>query len=134
MLVMSCDVIYVSMRVLIIIIMFAIGFSGYSAAAHAFDMEACGSMAMTQADNMGMDMSDCPGHQDDSTSAPDSDNDSHGKTVCLDCHHCCASHAVSLPAYEVVHPQQAKLHNPVSDAGYYDFFSFSLLRPPKTLV
>ena len=115
------------MRILILTLILAIGFSGYSAAAHAFAMETCGSAAIEKT-------TDCAGHHEDQTSDHGSDQHSSGKGACLDCHHCCTSYAVGLPDYSVSYLPQAKLHHPMPAQDYSDYFAFSLLRPPKTLV
>lgn len=114
------------MRILILTLILAIGFSGYSAAAHAFAMESCGSAAIEK--------TDCADHHDNQISDHGSDQHQSDKGVCLDCHHCCSSHAAGLPDYSVDYPPQARLHHPAPADVYSDHFAFSLLRPPKSLV
>lgn len=116
-----------SMRTLIMIIILAIAFSGYSAAAHAFSMESCDPVAIEQPVH-------CADHQDSKSSDHSADTHKSATNACLDCHHCCASHAVGLSDYSVIHPPQAERHVATLADGYSDYFSFSLLRPPRTLI
>ena len=125
------------MRVLLMLLIFAIGFSGYSAAAHAFGHESCNPMmqqANTDSDHKNMDMSDCPGHQAEQDQSKEADQDKTSKTKCTDCTHCCTSHAMGLPSYSFYLPPLAAALNPQPMHGYVDEFFFSLLRPPKSLV
>lgn len=128
------------MRVLLMLLIFAIGFSGYSAAAHAFGHESCDPAMMMQmaddsAEHEGMDMSDCPGHEADQDQQKDADADkSSSKGKCMDCTHCCTSHAVSISEYSVGFlPPSSVLNPPPLNLSAGDFL-FSLLRPPKSLV
>lgn len=126
------------MRVFLMLLIFAIGFSGYSAAAHAFGPDSCDPAMKAEMVESGMDhdmdMSDCPGHQADQGKQVDADQSKSSKTKCMDCTHCCTSHAISLPNYSVNFPPLAAVLNPQPMHGYVDEFFFSLLRPPKSLV
>lgn len=116
------------------LMIFAIGFSGFSAAAHAFDMESCGSMTMTQIDDAGMAMPDCSDHKaaQDQGKATDHHKGANGK--CLDCTHCCMSHAMAIHDYSVDFPRLVTVHVPSpADVNVGDY-RFSLLRPPKSLA
>ncbi len=126
------------MRVFLMILIFAIGFSGYSAAAHALSHEFCNPM-MEQADgdssHKDMDMSDCPGHAAGKDQQKDTDQDKGAKKgKCMDCSHCCPSHAMSLLNYSLSLPLLSDLLNPKPMYGHVDEVFFSLLRPPKSLV
>lgn len=122
------------MRVFLMLLIFAIGFSGYSAAAHAFGPDSCNPAAMEKMADQGMDMSDCPGHQTDQDEQTDTDQSKSSKTKCMDCTHCCTSHAISLSNYSINFPPLAAVLNPQPlDLRVGDYF-FSLLRPPKSLV
>lgn len=123
-----------TMRVFLMLLIFAIGFSGYSAASHAFGPDSCNPAAMKKMADQGMDMSDCPGHQTDQDEQTDTDQSKSSKTKCMDCTHCCTSHAISIPNYSVNFPPLAAVLNPQPMHGYVDEFFFSLLRPPKSLV
>lgn len=129
------------MRILLMLLIFAVGFSGYSAAAHAFGHETCDPAVMAQmaddndVEHQAMDMSDCPGHQVDQGHQKDADTDkTANKGKCMDCTHCCTSHAMSLPDYRVIALPQTS----VSDLNSVDLlvgdFLYSLKRPPKSLV
>jgi hypothetical protein len=128
------------MRVFLMFLIFAIGFSGYSAAAHAFGHESCDpAMMMQMADNTveheGMDMSDCPGHQADQDQQKNVDTDkTASKGKCMDCTHCCTSHAINLSDYSVKISSLEAALNTQPIHGHVDEVFFSLLRPPKSLV
>lgn len=122
------------------LLIFTIGFSGYSAAARAFCDESLHSPMMTQmadeiAEHEGMDMSDCPSHQDKQNKQKDADTDkTASKDKCMDCAHCCASHAMSISGYRLPFlPQTSVLALTSVDQRAGDFL-FSLLRPPKSFV
>lgn len=122
------------MKVLTLLLVFLIGFSGYSAAAHAFGADSCNPVALEKMADMGMDMADCPGHQADQDQQKDSDQGKSSKAKCMDCTHCCASHAISLPNYSMnFQPTSAVLNLPPT-AGIDGDYLMSLLRPPKSLV
>lgn len=118
------------MRVFLMLLIFAIGFGGYSAAAHAFADVSCNSVTMSH-DTAGM--TDCPEGQAE-TSKADNSNGTASKGACLDCTHCCASHALGLSAYSHSFPPQASILNPLTEAVHHSDLLFSLLRPPKKTV
>ncbi len=126
------------MRVFLMLLIFAIGFSGYSAAAHAFGPDSCDPAMKAETTNTdmdhGMDMADCPGHQAEQNKQIDADHSKSAKTKCMDCTHCCTSHAINLPNYSVNFPPLAAVLSPQPMHGYVDEFFFSLLRPPKSPV
>lgn len=127
------------MRVFLMLLIFAIGFSGYSAAAHAFGHESCDPAMMMQmtddAAHEGMDMSDCPGHQADQDQQKDASADkSTSKDKCMDCTNCCTSHAVSLSDYSVGFSPPSSVLNPSPLNLSAGDFIYSLKRPPKSLV
>lgn len=127
-----------TMRVFLMLLIFAIGFSGYSAAAHAFGPDSCNpTMKAEMADSnmdQGMDMSDCPGHQADQDKQTDNDQSKSSKAKCMDCTHCCASHAMNLPEYSMNFQPQATVLNLPPTTGIDGDYLMSLLRPPKSLV
>ena len=122
------------MRVFLMLLIFAIGFSGYSAAAHAFGPDSCDPAMKAEMADSGMDMSDCPGHQADQDKQKDTDTSKTSKAKCMDCTHCCASHAMNLPEYSMNFQAQATVLNLPPTTGIDGDYLMSLLRPPKSLV
>lgn len=115
------------MRTLILTLIIAISFAGYSAAAHAF----AGDMGLVSVTTDNTDVSkvtqDCSGDQDGKGKA-----DMH---VCLDCHHCGAAHHVaSLSEHIVRFPDRSGAVFPLTVENLSGAYLFFLLRPPKTLV
>lgn len=117
-----------NMRVLIVLLMFAIGFSGFSTTAHAFSDVLCDSGISQQMDSD----SECADHQ----MAPDVKKDTGGelaaKDKCIDCMHCCSGHVYSLTVS--VLPMQAifvPVTYPVLTDRIAGDYAFSLLRPPQ---
>ena len=99
------------------LLIFAIGFSGYSAAAHSFGPDSCDPAMMTKVVDDGMDMSDCPGHQADQDQQKDSDQSKSSKAKCMDCTHCCTSHAMNILDYSMNFQPQATILNLPPTAG-----------------
>lgn len=120
------------MRVFFMLLIFAIGFSGYSAAAHAFGPDSCSPAMKVGMADQGVDMADCASHQDNQVS-PDQDKDS--DKICLDCTHCCASHSMSLSNYDfgLPEPEASRLSPSLEESHNSDFIA-SMLRPPRSLV
>ena len=123
-----------TMRVFLMLIIFALVFSGYSAAAHAFGKESCNPVVVSDVADEGMNMSDCPDHQPKPEHQQDSNTDKSAKANCMDCTHCCASHAINLLDHAVDFPSQAAALNPPPVNGFAGEYFFSLLRPPKSFV
>lgn len=123
------------MRLFVMLLIFAIGFSGYSAAAHAFMKESCNPVVMAQAASVEVDML-CPGHsaveQNQQEDTDQSDQASKGE--CMDCTHCCTSPVLGLSIQSNSFSSQATVLNPLTEAVHHSDFLFSLLRPPKSLV
>lgn len=119
------------MRIFLILVIFAIGFSGYSNASHAMNREACASLMQSETVKNNQ-IPDCGHHgsvkKDASKKA--------GKSACLDCVHCCTSHVTGLPDLSVsvkALPAEAALVSsrlPLLKSERL----FSLLRPPRNLV
>lgn len=123
------------MRMFLMLLIFAIGFSGYSAAAHAFGPDSCDPAAMEKMMDQGTDVSDCPEHQADQDKQKDSDTSKTSKAKCIDCTHCCTSHAINFTDYSInfLLPLSSLL-SPRPIHGHVDEVFFYLLRPPKSLV
>lgn len=109
------------MRVLLAILVLAIAFGSYSAAASSFAGGACEPAHISHDD-------DVSGNQDDTGGAMQKTD------ICLDCHHCCAGHAVSVTAYMIEMPVEPAALKPLPDSHLVGEFFFSLLRPPRTPV
>lgn len=121
------------MRVLLILLIFAIGFSGFSAAAHAFDSKKCHE-AMSVETQDKASTHDCPEHaaaKQGQSADKDSKKD---KDLCLSCDHCCVSHA-GFPQFGYVPytPDRSDTYE-VADTAMVDSAVSGLKRPPKHLV
>lgn len=123
-----------TMRVFFMLLIFAIGFSGYSAAAHAFMQGDCDPVSMSKMTDKGMDMSDCPGHTGDKDAKKDVEPSKTSKAKCMDCTHCCMTHATFHQNSMTAFPQIASIVIPSIDSGEARDNLFSLLRPPRSLV
>ncbi len=117
------------MRFLLAMLLVSLIFSGYSAAAHAFDDVFCEESAGSEAQNSGFD---CHDLQKNASSEKKSDKNS--KADCSECHHCCASSAVNIPGGVLVTPTYDAVLQPVSHDTRDGDFIFQLRRPPKSLV
>ena len=122
------------MRLFFMFMIFAIGFSGFSTASHAFIEDECNPASMAKTVDKPIDLSDCNGHQDGTDAKEDTGSTKASKTQCLDCTHCCASHATLSQNYSAVTPLVTKMLIPSVEGGKARDNFFSLLRPPRTLV
>jgi hypothetical protein len=127
------------MRLVVFALVLSLLFSGYSAAAHAFDPMPCHSSGIEKKADMDdmADCQDCPDHKGQMDKADSGDGNKDGDTAkhkCIACTHCCASHAMTIPDYSFNMPLQTAVLNPLPVSGYVDGYLFSLLRPPKSLV
>ncbi len=100
------------MRGFLFIVMIAFLLNGYGAVAHAFSASDCNPQIELADDNTDAD-----------STAP-----------CLDCHHCCVSHAIPQSTHNVIAMTQSAPLNPPRLVTYTGDYHFSLLRPPKSLV
>ena len=116
------DILIIDMRGVLFIITIAFLLSGYSASAHAADLDDC---------NPQMELTGSTGAND---LAKTDNTDDATKAPCLDCHHCCASHALEQSGVAVIASAQPVLLNPPRVPDYTGQYFFSLLRPPKSLV
>ncbi len=114
------------MRFFLAMLLVSLIFSGYSAAAHAFDDVFCAS----QSENLNVD---CHDVQENAASA-DQKSDKGSKADCSECHHCCASSAVNIQGGVLVTPTYDAVLQPVSHDTRDGDFIFQLRRPPKSLV
>jgi hypothetical protein len=117
-----------NMRVLIILMILAVNFSGFSTAAHAFSDAFCDSATGKQVES-GIK---CPDHQLTSAAETGALDDVGAKAQCLDCIHCCSGHVLSMTlssAALVVVMQSVKY--PVMTHRIADGHVLSLLRPPQ---
>lgn len=123
------------MRIFIMLLIFAIGFSGYSAASHAFAPDSCNPTMKAEITDQGVDVADCVGHQDDQGKQTNPDQDKNSDKICLDCTHCCASHSMSLSNYDFDLPEPEASHlSPSLEASPNSDYIASMLRPPRSLV
>lgn len=117
-----------NMRVLIVLLIFAINCSGFSTAAHAVAEVLCDSNGQGQVESI----IKCADHQFTSAVEKSTQSDTSSKTQCLDCIHCCAGHVLSMTLSPL--PFEAVSLNvsyPVLSDRITGNYHFSLLRPPK---
>jgi len=126
--------IFMTMRVFFMLLIFAIGFSGYSAAAHAFMQGDCDPVSMSKMADNGMDMSDCPGHSGNKDVKKDVEPSKTSKAKCLDCTHCCMNHAALQKNEAMVFLTISNVSVSSFEVGQARDNLLSLLRPPRTLV
>jgi hypothetical protein len=109
-------------------LIFAIGFSGFSAAAHAFDSSKCGQISVEKMDDA---QNDCAKHLKNASKDDQKSKDS--KHSCTNCGHCCMSHAAltqfGVHAVVPIH----KTIFPHLNAEPDDDFISGLKRPPRIL-
>lgn len=118
------------MRIFLTLLVFAIGFSGFSTVAHAFDSQSC--TQIMSAENVLSSNMDCAGHANDDKKQEKSSKD--GKHLCLDCGHCCVSHAAIIQ-------HSLNFDTPIIKTAFSfihinvdDNVISGLKRPPKALV
>lgn len=120
------------MRILLVLLIFAIGFSGFSAAAHAFDSQNCHEATSAEKKEAGA-FPDCPEHAATQSQTADSStqDDSH---VCVNCDHCCSSPlGFSQFSGTLDIPERSEAFA-LADAAMADSAVSELKRPPKYLV
>ena len=112
------------------LLIFAINFSGYPAAAHAFGVHTCNSDLKTEAVDTGKNVSNY-GQQKDVDQ-----NDSNGKSNTHDCcaAHCCVMKAMDKVDYKV--PYHPMKENPlfIYKSVHSSDFLFGIFRPPRLAV
>jgi hypothetical protein len=111
------------MKIILAFMIFALAFSGYSAASHAMSLENCSSQSQAHDDNCAPEVQNSPDHAQK--------HDQSSKGFCLDCAHCCAA-SVMMPSTASWEP------TPVLSALDSVVTQFqpenrliSLLRPPR---
>jgi hypothetical protein len=118
------------MRIFLTLLVFAIGFSGFSTVAHAFDSQSC--TQIMSAENVLSSNMDCAGHANDDKKQEKSSKD--GKHLCLDCGHCCVSHAAIIQHSLSFDTPIIKTAFSFIHINVDDNVISGLKRPPKALV
>ncbi len=120
------------MRIFVMILIIAIGLSGFPAAAHAFSKDSCDSSASSQLADADHEV--CADHNHDQDQKEKVGHDKAAKSQCLDCVHCCTGHAFNTSTDALkLHAETNKTFPVLADRSIGDYHS-SLLRPPQTLV
>lgn len=114
------------MRIFVLAIILAIGFSGFSAASHAIMLDDCKSSTQVQADECAPDLKNTNDHGQK--------HEKSGKGFCLDCAHCCVASVVLPSDGMIVMPQPSSDMNSTVRQFQPEDRLFSLLRPPKFIA
>lgn len=130
---MACYV--VDMRVLILLMILSLGFSGFSTAAHAVESSHCGSAASFEAhDSSATMLDDCADNGKETAQKDKCSESNEQKHACVSCGHCCVSH-FALTAFGVsVDLPAIKSTFTIVDSDVDNDFISTLKRPPKSLV
>lgn len=112
------------MRIFFLLLMFAIGFSGFSAAVPAFAASWDHAHVEESVTDSGV------------VDAQNDEFDHHSKNApCLDCMHCCAAHITfSQPNAPVKFEPQTAILGAFVDVYDDSGYRLSLLRPPQSLI
>ncbi len=114
-----------AMRFLVFALIFSLFISGYSAAAHAFApvFDGKGQVEI---------MAFCDGCQPNNTD--NGNNEKASDNGCMACHHCCSGHATFPPSTDFNLSMTKQVLMPFLIENLTGDHTFSLLRPPKSLV
>lgn len=115
------------MRFIVLLLIFAIGFSGFSAAAHAFDSAECNPVV-----SFAKDASSPAGGDDLADAGKETSKDS--GHLCFACSHCCMTHVVLPHAPFKMTAIVTDVSFPMVDAHLPDSLLSGFKRPPKSLV
>lgn len=118
------------MRILVLLLVFAIGFSGFSAAAHTFDSSKCGQISSVEEADDTQDA--CAQHAKNDFKDKQTSKDV--KHSCISCGHCCMSHAtITQGSINVAVPVLKTAFVNINAEPDDDFIS-GLKRPPRILA
>ena len=119
------------MRLFIIMLVLAIGFSGFLSTAHAFEIGGCNASEIGEQCLDDKSMAD---HKDSNKNQKQSD----AKEIqhfCLNCGHCGAAHATVISNQLVfISRKMASVFNGYNKIDLANQFVFSIKRPPKFIV
>ncbi len=118
------------MRILVLLLVFAIGFSGFSAAAHAVDLQKCGqTLSVEEVDDT---QDACAQHVKNDFKEKQASKDV--EHSCINCGHCCMSHATIMQGgISILVPiLKTTFVNIISEPD--DDFISGLKRPPRILA
>lgn len=114
------------MKFFLAFMIFALAFSGYSAASHAMGQKDCSSITQSQSD-------ECD-HADASSDKDHAKKHEKSGGKCIDCTHCCASSAAILQTKQFGFSLTDAVFAPEPSQAHPQGRIFSLLRPPRTLA
>lgn len=116
-----------TMRLFLFALILSIFVSGYVTAAHAF---APVSEGKGQVESMAF----CDGCQPNTDSGDQDDSGKFNNGGCMACHHCCSGQIVFPSSAEFVPLHTTQALTPALVSNLTGDHTFSLLRPPKSLV
>lgn len=130
---MACYV--VDMRVLILLMILSLGFSGFSTVAHASESSHCGSAASFEAnDASSVMLDDCADNGKETAQKDKGSESKEQKHACVSCGHCCVTH-LAMTAFGVsIDLPAVKSAFTIADSDVDNDFISTLKRPPKSLV
>lgn len=127
----------INMRLFFMVLIFAIGFSGYSAAAHAYGSDSCNPNVKIETSSMDRQITpDCSDHENNNQQKDSNQNHSMDKSAS---HSCCASHCCVIKAmdgadYKIsYHPMKERPIIVFKGVSSSDFL-FGIFRPPRLTV
>lgn len=120
------------MRLFTIILVLALGFSGFLSTAHAFEVGGCDSSEIGQ---QCLDDKSIMADQEDSNKNQKQSDSKEAPHVCLNCGHCSTAHATAIYNQSAfINFKIASVFNGYNKVDLANQFIFSIKRPPKFIV